>query len=72
MNEYGFLWNDKASIDNYDYERIQELLETMVNFQIKQIESDLKKVIRGYVPENLERDYDLIQNNPYFIMKETF
>ena len=55
-----------------DYERIQELLETMITSQIRQMEIDLKSVIRGFVPENLECDYDLIQNNPYFLMKETF
>lgn len=44
----------------------------MVMFQIKQIEADLKRCIRGYVPDNLDKEYDIIQNNPYFLMKETF
>ena len=44
----------------------------MTSFQLKQIESDLKRVIRGYIPEGLDKDYDIIQNNPYFLMKETF
>jgi hypothetical protein len=36
------------------------------------VELDLKKVIRGYVPDNLDKEYDIISNNPYFLMKETF
>ena len=36
------------------------------------MEADIKKVVRGYCPENLDKDYDLISNNPYFLMKETF
>lgn len=32
----------------------------------------MKKVIRGYIPENLDKEYDIISNNPYFLMKETF
>ena len=26
----------------------------------------------GSIPENLDKDYDIISNNPYFLMKETF
>jgi hypothetical protein len=66
------LKNDKDAIEEFDYERIQELLESMVQYQIKQVDVDLKRAIRGFVPDNLEKDYDLISNNPYFLMKETF
>jgi hypothetical protein len=72
LNETGFLKNDQDAINDYDYERLYELFETMVSYQIKQVEVDIKKVIRGYCPDNLEKDYDLISNNPYFLMKETF
>ena len=72
LNDSGLLKNDKDAIEEFDYERIQELFETMVQYQIKQVEADLKKTVRGFVPENLDRDYDIISNNPYFAMKETF
>lgn len=72
LNETGFLKNDQDSINEFDYERLQELFETMVSMQIKQVEVDVKKCIRGYCPDNLDKEYDLISNNPYFLMKETF
>ena len=55
LNEQGFLKNDQDAINEFDYERLQELLEAMVSVQIKQVELDLKKIIRGYVPENLDK-----------------
>jgi hypothetical protein len=39
---------------------------------VKQVESDLKKVIRGNINNNIELDYDLIDNNPFYTLKNNF
>ena len=58
--------DDQDAFRMYDYERIQELMETMLHPQIKNIEAEIKKAVRGFVNENLEREHDLITNNAYF------
>lgn len=39
---------------------------------VKQFELELKKIIRGNIPSDMEKEYDLITNNPYSFLKFTF
>lgn len=48
------------------------MLEEMLYGNIKAFEIEIKKFIRGNPQNSLEKDFDLITNNPFASMKITF
>lgn len=64
--------SDEDAIYESDFERLQELLENMLYGSLKTFEGELKKIIRGNIADKQNMDYDLITNNPFHFMKESF
>ena len=73
LYKMGLLKSDEDCVFDDDFERLQELLETMHLTQVKQFESDLKRVIRSLPQSALDnnRDYDLVSNNPFYFVRNT-
>jgi hypothetical protein len=60
------LRSDEDAIYGNDFERIQTLLEEMNIKNVKDFEAEIKRFLKGNIPEKLENEYDLVCNNPFY------
>lgn len=72
LYKLGFLKSDEDALYENDFERLHELFENMLFSNVKQFEDSCKKIIRGNVNTGIvEKDYHLIMNNSYHLLKSS-
>ena len=54
-----------------DYEKIHELFECMQMQNVKVVEDELKRVIKGTFEPTMPTLYHNISNNPFWLLKQT-
>lgn len=65
------LKSDEDCIYETDYEKIHELFDCMQFQNVKVVEDELKKIVRGNFESTMPKLYHNITNNPFWILKQT-
>ena len=73
LYRHGFLKNDEDAVYESDIERINELVENGLTVtEVKILETEIKKVVRGNIGSEYEQDFDLIHVNSFHQPKCSF
>jgi hypothetical protein len=65
------LKSDEDSVYETDYEKIHELFECMQMQNVKVVEDELRKVVKGNFEPTMPKLYHNISNNPFWQLKQT-
>lgn len=63
------LKSDEDSVYETDYEKLHELFECMQMQNVKVVEDELKKIVKGTFEPTMPKLYHNISNNPFWQLK---